>query len=207
MTDTSQIPASPEQARRGRRMATLLFVIGFGPMIFATVMFYTGWFNPATSTNKGQLVSPLQPVQVLGLQGADEQPLENRFGLDHPDPRWHLIIAAETCDSQCEQLLYLARQVNIALGKNADRVRRVAYIGELPEPLAARWEQEYPGLERLRVQDTRQPQWPAGADPAAEAQILVVDPMGNVMMRYGPQHTGKDMLTDLKHLLKLSQVG
>jgi hypothetical protein len=31
--------------------------------------------------------------------------------------------------------------------------------------------------------------------------------MGNVMMQYGPEHSGKDMLEDLKHLLKLSRFG
>ena len=38
---------TPEQARRGRRTAFLLFALGFGPMIVATIMFYTGWLNPA----------------------------------------------------------------------------------------------------------------------------------------------------------------
>ena len=32
---------TPEQVRRGRRTAFLLFALGFGPMIVATIMFYT----------------------------------------------------------------------------------------------------------------------------------------------------------------------
>ena len=47
---------TPAQVRRGRRTALLLFALGFGPMILATVMFYTGWLNPDGYSNQGQAV-------------------------------------------------------------------------------------------------------------------------------------------------------
>ncbi|MEP5981492.1 MAG: hypothetical protein ABJ273_09755, partial [Marinobacter alexandrii] len=59
---------SPEQVRRGRRTAILLFAIGFGPMVFATIMFYTGWLNPAGHTNNGTLIQPVVSVQTLNLE-------------------------------------------------------------------------------------------------------------------------------------------
>jgi len=198
---------TPEQVRRGRRTAFLLFALGFGPMIIATIMFYTGWLNPSGHTNNGVLLEPVVPVSALHLESTAGTPLTDRFGPDVLDPNWMMIVAAGECGSQCEELLYLARQVNIALGKNANRVSRAAVLGNTPADLQARWPQEYSSMEVLVPASGTRPDWPAGVDPAKEPRILLVDPFGNIMMHYGSEHTGKDMLEDLKHLLKLSQIG
>ncbi|MGC8119688.1 hypothetical protein [Marinobacter sp. VGCF2001] len=198
---------NPEQIRRGRRTAWLLFAVGFGPMLVATVMFYTGWLNPAGQTNQGRLVQPPVPVAQLNLQTADNAPLQARFGADLTDPKWLLLVAAERCTEACEQLLYLSRQVNIALGKNAPRIGRAAVIGSLPADLARRWPEEYRLMERLQPVAGTTPAWPGGVEPGQQPRILLIDPFGNIMMHYGTEHTGKQMLKDLKHLLKLSQIG
>lgn len=198
---------SPEQVRRGRRTALLLFAIGFGPMIFATIMYYTGWLNPSGHSNNGELIQPPAPMAQMQLQGANGNPLTDRFGPDVPDAEWMMVVVSGTCAAECEELLYLARQVNIALGKNANRVHRSAWLGTVPTDLAARWDDEYSSMERLSVAEGATPQWPAGVAPDHQPRILLVDPFGNVILHYGTEHTGKDMLEDLKHLLKLSQIG
>ncbi|WP_328185346.1 hypothetical protein [Marinobacter sp. OP 3.4] len=211
MTDTTaqqqEAEPSPEQVRRGRRTALLLFAIGFGPMIFATIMYYSGWLHPETRSNHGELIEPPVPVAELNLQDAEGQPLQARFGPDVTDAKWMMIVSADTCGDACEQLLYLARQVNIALGKNANRMGRAAWIGTVPEELQARWQEEYSSMERLSLAPDAEPAWPADVNPAESPRILVVDPFGNVMMHYGSGNTGKEMLEDLKHLMKLSQIG
>jgi len=198
---------TPEQVRRGRRTAFLLFSLGFGPLIIATIMFYTGWLNPTGHTNNGVLLDPVVPVSALNLESSTGAPLAERFGPEVVDPNWMLIVAAGECGDQCEQLLYLARQVNVALGKNAHRVSRAAVLGDVPADLQARLPEEYSSMEILVPAAGTPPAWPAGVDPASEPRILVVDPFGNIMMHYGSEHTGEDMLEDLKRLLKLSQIG
>ena len=118
-----------------------------------------------------------------------------------------LMVTAQTCGDDCEQLLYLARQVNIALGKHANRVGRAAWIGEVSPELQQRWDTDYRSMERLQIAPGARPAWPEQANPADAPGILVVDPFGNVMMHYDAEHTGKQMLEDLKHLMKLSQIG
>lgn len=198
---------SPEQVRRGRRTALLLFAIGFGPMVFATIMYYTGWLNPTDNSNNGELIQPPAPLGQMQLQGANGKPLADRFGPEAADPEWMMMVVSGNCTADCEDLLYRARQVNIALGKNANRVNRSAWLGSVSDDLAARWGDEYSSMERLSIPSGESPQWPAGVSPAQEPRILLVDPFGNVIMHYGAEHTGKDMLKDLKHLLKLSQIG
>jgi hypothetical protein len=198
---------SPEQVRRGRRMALLLFAIGFGPMVLATIMYYTGWMNPTALSNNGVLLQPPVPVADLQLQGADGAPLEDRFGPELEEPEWMLMVVADDCGSACEDLLYLTRQVNIALGKNANRVNRSAWLGNVSDDLAARWSSEYSSMETLELTAGAEPSWPPGVNPDTQPRILVVDPFGNIVMHYGSEHTGKQMLEDLKQLLKLSQIG
>lgn len=198
---------TPEQVRRGRRTAFLLFALGFGPMILATIMYYTGWLNPAGHTNQGVLITPPVSVTELNLETLSGEPLEKRFSAGQADPQWLMVVAASECDSRCEELLYLARQANIALGKNADRVSRAAVLGDITDDLAARLPTEYPLMERLVPTAGAAPTWPAGINPESEPRIMLIDPFGNVMMHHGPENTGKEILKDLKHLLKLSQVG
>ncbi|WP_169449983.1 hypothetical protein [Marinobacter orientalis] len=198
---------SPEKVRRGRRTALLLFAIGFGPMIFATIMYYTGWLNPTGHSNNGELIQPPAPVGQMQMEGADGEPLADRFGPEASDPEWMMMVVSGDCTANCEELLYRARQVNIALGKNANRVNRSAWLGSVPEDLSARWDEEYRSMERLSIAGDESPRWPPGISPDQEPRILLVDPFGNVILHYGTEHTGKDMLKDLKHLLKLSQIG
>ena len=207
MAEPTKAPTSPEQVRRGRRMALLLFAVGFGPMALATLMYYTGWMNPNAVSSHGILVQPPVAVEELQFNGADGEPLTKRFGPEVEGAEWLMLVAAGTCTAQCEELLYLARQVNIALGKNADRLSRAAYLEQIPSDLAARWDDEYATMEKLESQSGSAPAWPAGVDPARAPEILLVDPFGNIMMRFNTDHTGKEMLKDLKQLMKLSQIG
>ena len=197
---------TPAQVRRGRRTALLLFALGFGPMILATVMFYTGWLNPDGYSNQGQLITPPVAIQDLGLTGADGEPLEQRFAVEQDDRNWLLMVTADQCNQSCEELLYLARQVNIALGKNASRVNRAALVGSVPAELDNRWNDEYRLMERLQ-QTSASGSWPEALGSRSEPAIFLVDPLGNVMMKYTSENTGKQMLKDLKHLLKLSTIG
>ncbi len=207
MAENTDSHPSPEQVRRGRRTALLLFALGFGPMLLATMMYYTGWLNPTGHSNNGILLDPPVPVTELHLETARGTPLEERFGPQTSDAEWLMLVVAENCGQDCQELMYLARQVNIALGKNADRVSRAAYAEQVSDELSRTWDKEYSGMERLQVSEGQNPDWPEGVNPAQAPQILLVDPFGNIMMRYGTEHGGKAMLEDLKHLLKLSQIG
>lgn len=203
-SDRDESP-TPAQVRRGRRTAMLLFALGFGPMILATIMFYTGWLNPDSYSNEGQLIAPPVAIQDLGLQGADGQPLAQRFAVEQEDRNWLLMVTSAECNQSCEELLYLARQVNIALGKNANRVNRAALVGSVPSELDSRWSDDYRLMERLQAPAGLD--WPKSLGSRSEPAILLVDPLGNIMMKYTDEHTGKQMLKDLKHLLKLSTIG
>ena len=69
---------------------------------------------------------------------------------------------------------------------------------------ATRLQREYPQLQRYTL---HVPTYTQSAEGNGSAQLWIVDPHGNLVLRYDPQVKGKDVLTDLRHLLKLSNIG
>jgi len=123
-----------------------------------------------------------------------------------------------TCDAACNELLYITRQIRIAIGRDYQRTRRLLMVDtpidaiqssgepgsvyDVTEPQALR-----PQLEREHVDLKvwhRQDQL-----VVPEAQLMpnswyLVDPSGWVMMRYSTEVNYKDVIGDLKFLLKNS---
>ncbi len=96
--------------------------------------------------------------------------------------------------------LYNTRQVRLALGKDMDRVQRILLLvgGHAATPPGG-WKSAHPDLavaNRPPIEALSRP-----------GDILLVDPLGNMMMRYADDYSAKGMLKDLKRLLKLSEIG
>ena len=207
---TAPDTVSDNQIKHNRRILYLLFAIGFIPLLLATVMYYSDTMIPSGRTNKGTLIlPPLQwsDWQITILQSGQQA---QETGID--EDKWRLLIINEgDCGEACEQSLYLARQVNVALGRRADRLERY-YLGtDSNSGLQAELSNNYPRMHQAHVDkkvleqqlkpilDTRQ--------ALQESYILLADPLGNIMMYYTPEQSGNDILSDLKNLLKLSNIG
>lgn len=222
-----------DKAIRNNRIKLLgLFAIVFVPMAAATSMYFGGWGVPTGSTNQGELIWP--PINISELQAMDSQgqPLAQHFSLDEPGARplkwdllsadadkeeseskWVLLVTGnKDCNETCQQALYTVRQVNIALGKEAERVTRVLVSHQnakaLPNDIAA----QHPRLSLATTKSGALQQFVAGGisndDVTVDSwNIWVVDPLGNVILRYEADRHGKDILKDMKRLLKLSNIG
>ena len=62
---------------------------------------------------------------------------------------------------------------------------------------------EYPQLQRYPLDAQRYIQKVGDTAP----QLWIVDPHGNLVLRYDAKVKGKHVLDDLRHLLKLSNIG
>lgn len=151
--------------------------------------------------NNGVLIKPPRAIGELPLQFASGEV----FDFAKQPKQWSIAIPVSAhCDTQCEQTLYLTRQIHIALGKHADRVRR--YLIATEYPLDAEFEnllKQHPKLEVLRANAAEFSQYFSRSDlqPLQKHQYFLVDPEGWLMMVYGPQHEGKAVMKDLKFLL------
>jgi len=193
MRQATEIPTVDQTARRrGRRsmiLVTLLFVL---PLLLAVVLFAADW-RPGGSVNRGELINPPLDAAGIELDSADGGEMHRFTG------RWTLLQTVDgPCGASCLQRLYDTRQVRLAMGRDIDRVQRYLLVTDV-HALAEADQAQHPDLVLLRAP-------PEDVLPA-EAGVRIIDPLGNVMMRYDPAQPADDMLKDLKRLLKLSTVG
>lgn len=196
--------ATPENRRQGRRTLIGLFALFFAPLLFAMAWYALAPGYTPPSTPHGTLIEPAQPLDPFHLTSGEGETLT----LDGLRGQWNLVhFVPERCNEACRERLYETRQVRDALGEDRSRVRRlvVAEAGRSTPGLADLLG-EHPRLMVMQG-DGRGAfgrQFPGNRDDGA---VFVVDPLGNLMMRFAPGLPPADMLKDLEKLLKLSRIG
>lgn len=194
--------------RRNLRTIGLLAAIFFLPLIASFAMYYGGSWRPAASTAHGELYHPARPLPKAELRHADGSVAP----IDVFADKWTLVYVGNgTCDEACADSLYFMRQTRLSLNQEMTRVARVFFgTGECCSFEAA--EKKHPGLVTGVVTiDAAGPNASelVAAFPTTEREhsLFVVDPLGNLVMRYDARDTPKGLLDDLKKLLKLSHIG
>ena len=207
-TNAGHAPAG--EAHRSRRQFWVLVAIFFVPLAIAFYLYYglDGW-RPAGSTAHGDLIDPARPLPAVALETPSGEPLP----ADFLRGKWTLVYVGEgRCDARCREALTDMRQVRLALADDMTRVERVSlYAGDFGDP--GYFAAEHAGLTAAALDGA------GGADLLAEfavdgdvpvpaaGRVYIVDPLGNLMMSYGPEAPAKGMLEDLEKLLKLSHIG
>ncbi|MCC5879496.1 MAG: hypothetical protein JJU03_06360 [Idiomarina sp.] len=182
------------RTRKNRRLFIGVFLCFVIPLAGAKVILDMGWYNPGV-TNKGVLLEP-----PLETSAAENEQMPQHWRIAYRVPA--------DCDDLCVNGLYVINQVDLALGRESSRVSPVAIqadedVRNLPQ-LSADSRMHYLVLPDLHAELAALP----------EGSMLIIDPMGFVMMRYEGSRDreqaiqrGRDLLDDLKKLLKMSRVG
>ena len=97
------------------------------------------------------------------------------------------------------------RQVRLAQGKEMGRVERAFLITD-KAPLTPKKLAPYDGTRLLRAGGKGVLENFPAAGPRA-AHIYLVDPLGNVILRYPRDPDPRRMIKDLQRLLKVSRIG
>ena len=182
------------------RSKFLLLVGIFVVPVVAAYLAFFGW-RPAGHTNYGDLLTVTSLQQTAG-SAHDGSPLD----LESLRGKWLMVyVGPASCDAGCVRQLYLMRQIRLTQGKAQSRIER---LWVLTEPGAAdpALLQDYPGLHVWRPADAAfVEQFPAGDGRAGH--IYLVDPLGNLMLRFPAEPDFLLIKKDLKLLLKASQIG
>lgn len=183
-------------ANSNRKTLALLVVVFVLPVILAWFALNNNWFNKA-ATNRGELINP---------------PLDAALLLAEEDPIWRILyVMPESCDAQCENALYSLEQVWIALGKESDRAQATVVSTENSDVTAVTKLNNAEYIHLLTANQQNVKQVFKNSSPNA---IFLVDTLNNVMLSYPLQieqqqavMSSRDLLADLKKLLKLSRIG
>lgn len=156
-------------------------------------------------TSNGELIHPAQPISAIDI----EVNAETKLNLEYIKGKWsYLVFAGNNCDLNCEAGLFKIRQAKRATGKDVNRVQYFLLFSQgQNDPVVTDLLSRHPQLTsgnlihwKTQTEDNKQ----KGLQPGF---IYLVDPFGNVMMKYGSNATSKGILKDIKKLLRISNIG
>lgn len=174
----------------------LLLVVFVVPVIMAKFALEFDWFNKA-STNRGQLLEPTIVADQL-LQGAET--------------KWHfLYVIPEVCEQACENAIYSVSQVKTAIGRESDRVNSIFIATANSDKTALQTVAEITDTQVLHKEQENVNEVFKDVDVNG---IFIADTLNNIVLKF-PTAVDKeqaimdsrDMLSDMKKLLKLSRIG
>lgn len=193
-----------DQQRKGRWKLFAVIAICASPLIASYLTYYV--IKPEGRTNYGALIDPrAYPIPaVLGATSLEGKPA----GLNDYKGKWIMLQVAEAdCQDPCRKRLHDMRQLRLAQGKDMDRIERVWLVTD-DKPLETLLMREYDGTHMLRARSDVVKSWlPADAGTVPSDHIYMIDPLGNLMMRFPKDADPNKMKKDIAKLLKASRIG
>jgi hypothetical protein len=190
---------------RNLRMLAVLAGLFFLPLAVAFWVYYGTDWRPTKRVNHGELIIPARPLPSWHATAAFDSQTVPPALFHH---NWSLVYIGDgQCGDECRHSLYVMRQTRLSLNNEMTRVDRVflASSGCCAGDFLTR---EHPGLLVLNATDASAnallQTFPSGD---REQSLFVVDPLGNLMMRFDLRQNPKGLLEDLKKLLSLSHIG
>ena len=193
------------RTRLGRFKMLLVLLVCAAPVIASYFTFFV--IRPEGRSNYGELIVPARPCR---LPPSCRSPTcrAGRSTRASLHGQWLLVVVAgAACDAGCEKALLLQRQLREMLGKDRERVDKLWLVTDAgtvrPEVLQALSGSAPTTV--LRAPRDALARWltPASGH-ALEEQLIVVDPMGQWMMRAPPDPDPARLKRDIEKLLRAS---
>jgi hypothetical protein len=153
------------------------------PFVLGWLAYEYHWFS-GQSGNYGELIAP-RPL------GGALVPLRGKWVF--------VTVDAAACAAACERKLYVVRQVRRGQGKDAERIERLWLLADGGQPRA----ELLAAIEGSHVV----PATPELFGALPGNYIYLVDPLGNLMMRFPGDPDPSKLIKDLQRLLKYSRFG
>lgn len=187
----------------GRWKLFAVIAVCASPLIASYLTYYV--IKPEGRTNYGALIDPRNhPMPALGATAPDGK----AAGLEAFKGKWIMLQVSDAeCREPCRKMLHDMRQLRLAQGKDMDRIERVWLITD-EQPLETMLMREYDGTQMLRVKPEVLKAWlPAESGTTLAEHIYLIDPLGNLMMRFPKDADPNKVKKDLAKLLKASRIG
>ena len=142
-----------------RNKALWIALVCAAPLVLGTAAYLLGW-SPGAPSNYGELIPPRAVASLHEFRG-----------------KWVLVtFDSAQCDAYCERKLYIVRQVRRAQGKDMERIQRLWVVTDPGKPRA----DVLAATEGTRISRNDNLGFPGNTAD----HIYVVDPLGNLMMRF-----------------------
>lgn len=204
-----------------------VLAVTLAPVIASYIMYYG--VKPEGRVNYGDFVEPQVTLNNLPVKTIIKPQSESAFlavlesaqasrrdlsELGDWSGRWLMVrVGPAACNDACKQELWLMRQIRLTTGRERDRVERIWILTGDGNP-AADLLAEHEGLWVVRLGSRQKNEqlienWlsVASRGGSGASNIWVVDPLGNLMMRFPDNPDPNGMKKDMNRLLKASRIG
>jgi hypothetical protein len=192
--------ADAKRTGNGRLRMLMVLLVCAAPVIASYFTYYV--VRPEGRRNFGDLIEPMRALPDVKVQRLSGETLQ----LPELKGQWLLIsVSGGDCQADCQQQLYLQRQILTGLGKDRARTEWVWLLNDQAEVPSS----IMPGLKEatvLRVSADAVAQWlePAEGQPLKD-HLYLVDPHGQWMMRFPAKLSAEGALKtkrDIERLLR-----
>ena len=188
------------EQRKSQRMLLLIAAVCIAPFVASFALYY--FWQPSGRVNYGDLVEDVEAPSGALAGHAGGKP----FDFAQLRGRWIFVtVDSGACDDYCRNKLWKMRQVRLTQGKYPERIERAWLLSDT-QPVAAAVAKEYDGTWIARAQGSAV----LKSLPYRDAQrdhIYLVDPLGNVVLRYPKDADPTRMKKDITRLLRVSRIG
>jgi len=191
------------QRRKGRWKLLAVLAVCAAPMIASYLTYYV--IKPEGRTNYGALIDPrTYPIPAMASTQLDGKPGK----LDDYKGKWIMLkVGPSECGQACQDQLFAMRQLRTMQGKEASRIERVWLITD-DQPLETVLLRVNDGTRMLRAPRDVVRNWlPVEQGGQASDHIYLIDPLGNLMMRFPKEADPTRVKKDLGKVLKASAIG
>ena len=202
--------ANPKQTARGRWKLLAVIAVCAAPLLASYFMYYV--VKPkGGETNYGTLLDarqyPIPPMASRQLDGSPATLADYRG-------KWIMLkVGPSDCQQACQDQLFAMRQLRTMQGKAMERVERVWLITD-EQPLETLLMRVNDGTHMLRAPAATVQKWlPVEQGERAADYVYLIDPLGNLMMRFPKGAVSSDTAKaskvhkDIAKLLKASAIG
>ena len=190
---------------KGFLLALIIFGTPFLVISLSTFWYYAG-LGPKATINYGTMIEPPVDLGSLELE-LNYQPLN----IDSMERKWMIIhFLDDRCNEDCLEAFYFSRQINIAIGREKDRVKRFYVASSKTQEKVKKLFQSETNLTAISAMNLnllRQKMTEAGINPFIQPGFLLADPLGNIILSYQGDIDPKKILSDIKKLLRASKIG
>ncbi len=203
--EATQDSSNKQAQNTGRwKLLAVVAVCAF-PIIASYFTYYI--IKPTGRNNYGALIDPrLHPIpeaqlHVTQLDG-EAAPLAQFKG------KWVMLQTGPSdCQAACKKMLFEMQQLRLMQGKERERIERVWLVTDA-QPLDTLVMREFDGTSMLRVNGDALKAWlPVEPGGQAADHLYLIDPLGNLMMRFPKDADPSKVKKDIAKLLKASAIG
>lgn|GEM_PF-1089730 len=202
-----------ENVKKNRATLIALFALFIVPVALAYAAYFNGWFANATK-NQGEL---LAEENVLDIEDFDFIKADSKkiTGKEFETLYWWVMpVDPSVCDDECLKLnLYMLNQTYVGLGKKSGRINQLLILPTGTEIELGDFPTAFSPFSNVGVKALDKSNGGLNKDLPAN-YIYLVDPLGNIFMRYplidhkdNAVEKSKDLRTDILRLFKYSRLG